>query len=124
MENKELLTYAAKAANYTLKKWCSEKENEFFIALLPVEGQETNYPEIFSEEYWNPLLDSGDALKLATRIGFDITIDNNELWVSIYYKNKNNFIQSYSTPYEIGNVNIAIRKAITTLAAKIGETIN
>lgn len=122
MENKELLTYTAKAANYTLKKWCCIDGNEFFIAHLPLEGHENEYPEYWSEEYWNPIEDSGDALRLAVKLGLDIAIDQKSSWVSVYYTDKQNSIHSYSTPYS-ENVNADVRKAIVTLAAMIGQII-
>lgn len=122
MENKELLTYAAKAAKYILKKWCNENGHEFFIAHLPVEGDENKYPEYWYEDYWNPLLDSGDALRLAVKLGIDIEIDHKSSLVSVYYTDNQNATYSYTIPYS-ENVNADVRKAIVTLAAMIGQII-
>lgn len=122
MKNEELLTYAAKAAKYILKKWFCIDGNEFFIAHLPVEGKENKYPDIWCEEYWNPIEDSGDALRLAVKLGLDIAIDHKSSWVSVYYTDKQNSIHSYSTPYS-ENVNADVRKAIVTLAAMVGQNI-
>jgi hypothetical protein len=64
MTDRELLELAAKAAGHELLWTCG--------------GIPVNTPTLFeglgSDQVWNPLLDDGDALRLAVKLGIDIVV--------------------------------------------------
>ena len=65
--NRELLEQAAKGAGLTTKDWWEKYPGEWW-AELDVERQQGDPPTV-----WNPLLDDGDALRLAARLRIDVT---------------------------------------------------
>ena len=103
MNDKELLELAAKAAGYTLEDhhdingeywpWCIE------------EG-----------EYWCPLTDDGDALRLAVKLEMEIDIPGDP--VAVRTKQGFKILESYKNdPYA------ATRRAIVRAAAEIGRSM-
>lgn len=96
MNDKELLTLAAKAVEYTLEKhydddqyypWCAE-----------------------TEAFWNPLLDDGDALRLMVKLKIDVALYNKCVSVN-------------DTPLEFygDDPYAATRRAIVRAASEIGR---
>ena len=94
-------------------------------------GIDKDYPLVFGDRgahYWNPLIDDGDALRLAVKLGlkdyFGIEIQSTctqctafEPWEHIQYEDHNN------DPYEYHNNDpyAATRRAIVRAAAEIGR---
>jgi hypothetical protein len=68
---------------------------------------------------WNPLIDDGDALRLAVKLG--ILIDTSGGSVNVQY-----IVQNSSWPineYEFDNIYSATRRAIVRAAAEIGKAM-
>ena len=114
MTDRELLEYAAKAAGYKTIQYQDLKSK----------GLDVRYgidEAIWNgEDYWNPLIDDGDALRLAVKIGkrdyFGIEIQKGctqatsfEPWEHCEYEDHSN------DPYA------ATRRAIVRAAAEIGK---
>ena len=103
--DKELLELAAKAAGFTLEEhydddqyypWCAE-----------------------TEAFWNPLLDDGDALRLAVKLGLFIRTDGPYLLaVTPRYVN-NKLYELYEPRGE--DPYASTRRTIVRAAAEIGK---
>lgn len=67
MTDRELLELAAKAAGirYTINDEEYYKTHAFFGLWLVYDGE----PSEYARQYWNPLTDDGDALRLAVKLG-------------------------------------------------------
>ena len=99
MSDRELLEMAAKAAGYTLKDyydfngrwwpWCHELKN-----------------------YWHPLTDDGDALRLAVQLRMDISIYGSDVRVFCCG------VVAFEGPPDLY---AATRRAIVRAAAEIGR---
>jgi hypothetical protein len=67
--DRELLEAAARAAGY---EWGTQDDlddqTELYLFPLDSEGRYT---------VWNPLVDDGDALRLAVKLGMDVHVDEN-----------------------------------------------
>ena len=113
MTDRELLELAAKAAGFETIKYQDEKIN-------PVLNIRYGFLEAIwnGDNYWNPMTDDGDALRLAVKLEMfleihqsvttaDIGIGKNE-WVTCAEKHGND-------PYA------ATRRAIVRAAAEIGK---
>lgn len=120
MTNKQLLESAAKAAGYILKSWCPETDEskEFFIAQLPVNGHEAEYPEYWSEEYWNPLEDDGDAFRLAAKVG--LLIDLGPISCSVHKGD----VRDLGFEWYNDDRCAATRRAIVCAVAKLVEVVD
>jgi len=104
MNDKELLTLAAKAAGYNLEEhydddqyypWCAE-----------------------TDAFWNPLLDDGDALRLAVKLNMGISIPIHQTIkadVICFSDSRVNIREEGDDPYA------ATRRAIVRAAAVIGQ---
>jgi len=116
MNDKELLEWAAKAAGYILKTYHPKTDEleEFFSAYLPVKGKEYLYPEYWSEEYWNPLEDDGDALRLAVKL--KLMINCNGASTHVFDGEKDTIEHSRGQGSDA-----ATRRAIVIAAAEIGK---
>jgi hypothetical protein len=113
MTDKELLELAAKAAGITLSHW--DKARNTFAPVIGVAG-----------EWWNPLTDDGDALRLAVKLGMDVCVYTKP--ESAHATHAICFLKDYDStiademeshgndPYA------ATRRAITRAAAEIGKT--
>lgn len=111
MTDRELLELAAKAAG---------------VDLYGMEYMEDNYFYGDSRQ-WAPLTDDGAALRLAVKLGLDITFGNGyyfdegdmtfcgESWDSRESCNFKRFVKHNGDPYA------ATRRAIVRAAARIGE---
>lgn len=105
MNDRELLELAAKAANMDIF-WCD------CISYNCKTGEE-----------WNPLTDDGNALRLAVKLGFSISINRGEEKVVIETgsDDENHFhIEKYQLENEESHVS-ATRRAIVRAAAEIGK---
>lgn len=100
MTDKELLELAAKAAGLTL---ANQKDDE-----VQLEQYCKKAHKLENGEFWNPLTDDGDALRLAVKLGFPLEFDpvhtcDRDEWVT--------------DPYA------ATRRAIVRAAAEIGKNL-
>lgn len=106
-DDRELLKKAAKAFGY-------RKETDWWDGWSD-EGRETG-------DYWNPLTDDGDALRLAVKLHMEIsTYDDASSSASVCFKN-GEFYKSFDAfeKHEY-DAYAATRKAIVRAAAAIGE---
>jgi len=108
MTDRELLELAAKAAG--ILPLPDEKELDFAVdgSLMICGGGDL--------EYWNPLVDDGDALRLAVRLRLDILFfDTDEPWVEIFG------IDANAEELFGDDPKAATRRAIVRAAAEIGR---
>ena len=107
MDDRRLLTLAAKAAGYKVK-WRDSDEGFFF-------GLGTYTPI-----YWNPLTDDGDAFRLAVQLGFMATGDDDcAAATNIHDPKSRVWMESLSDHH--GDKMAACRRAIVRAAAAVGE---
>lgn len=109
MTDRELLELAAKAAGYDISE-CSCKKS------LVVKGSTPR-----SHNHWDPLSDSGDALRLAAVIGMSISIDTTDGETRI--AGHKDWVTIIAVSHELGGALAATRRAIVRAAAAIGETM-
>ena len=109
MNDKELLTLAAKAAGMFYPKW-NEVHNYMMIGL----GSDT--------KEWDPLTDDGDALRLAVKLKIDMEFGYRGVDANYYDSEKEGYtiktrelFEDFTDPYA------ATRRAITKAAAEIGR---
>jgi hypothetical protein len=104
MSDKELLELAAKAAGIKI-----------YDPTLFVNGRYmVRMPHGFSD-YWNPLTDDGDALRLAVKLG--ITIDMHDCCA--WSRGHLGMIQEFWG----GDFDLCYRRAIVRAAAEIGKAM-
>ena len=96
--DRELLELAAKAGGVELGYWCP------------------NNGAFWCGEYWNPLMDDGDALRLAVKLGLDIEMQEDCVYANGFD------VQNYQL-FEWHNDEplAATRRAIVRTAAEIGK---
>jgi hypothetical protein len=109
LNDKELLELAAKAAGYK-----GEYQNGGEWMNIRYGFSEAFYADDL-EEYWNPLTDDGDALRLAVKLEQCVTIEGHGRTVAISV-----------TGFECEEINrdnpyAATRRAIVRAAAEIGK---
>jgi len=105
MTDKELLELAAKAAGLT--NWWDGWHDE---------GRETG-------DYWNPLTDDGDALRLAVKLDMDIVFDFDRVMVVFGNEDASCITEYfYELPKPTNRLD-ATRKAIVRAAAEIRKEI-
>lgn len=102
MTDRELLGFAAKAGGIVIE-WKND---------LAYIGAGSYMPQ-----WWNPLADDGDALRLAVKLGFDINHWERQIYAG--YRNGAVIEEQYdgSDPYA------ATRRAIVRSAAAIGKAM-
>ena len=102
MTDRELLELAAKAAGIEISLW-----SIYGAYVGGLEG-----------EVWNPLVDDGDALRLAVALGFRISIPlaNKRTDVVCFSDSRVFAIEAHGDPYA------ATRRAIVRAAAAIGAS--
>jgi hypothetical protein len=107
MDDRTLLTLAAKAAGIELSHWNDGQEpySSGLGFILPC------------NRMWNPLADDGDALRMAVKLGLKIEHHDNSVVVWFDY-----FGTGY-IPYD-GDACKATRRAIVQSAAEIGEEMS
>ena len=105
MTDKELLELAAKAAGFEVVFYGNE------CVGVGISDCKRDWP-------WNPLADDGDALRLAVKLGFGISIplSNKRTDVVTFSGPITSVIEAHGDPYA------ATRRAITRAAAEIGKT--
>ena len=106
MTDKELLELAAKAAGMKSGTWFDGWNDE---------GRETG-------DYWNPLTDDGDAIRLAVKVGMIVGTYANYSTVDLLSPNER--IETI-TEWHVGNSDpyATTRRAIVRAAAEIGKTL-
>lgn len=117
MTDRELLEKAAKAAGYcvsfTLEMSMACSEGTYYT-------HDRGYPAANREgsHWWNPLLDDGDALRLAVKLG--LTVDVRPLAVCIRRGRKR--FSSFSMIEGESDLCGASRRAIVNAAAAIAQS--
>jgi hypothetical protein len=109
MNDKELLELAAKAAGIEFANQSDEdvQLNQFV----------NNKHLLKNSEYWNPLTDDGDALRLAVRLDLNIRFSRKHIDVSMDAHGLGDICETFTTFKEA-----ATRRAIVRAAAEIGKT--
>jgi hypothetical protein len=108
--DRELLELAAKAAGY--HSWDFDA------------GQQGNMMNVYtvdgSHAIWWPLEDDGDALRLAVKLGMVLSAHGNE-----FYATAEHGTRGYLATFKVidGAACDAMRRAITSAAAKIGRAM-
>jgi hypothetical protein len=118
MNDRELLEMAAKAAGLTTAhKWNGER----LEMAPPVFAMVVHRDGELVSTGWNPLTDDGDALRLAVKLGIDITF---EAFGSVMAGKDALGRGIWSACEDIGlDVYAATRRAIVRAAAEIGRSI-
>lgn len=104
MTDREMLELAAKAADLHVKVASNSGRG------LKVHG---------NCNWWNPLTDDGDALRLAVTLGFIVDIDTEEHYTEIEFTS--NYEDKSASEGHGFDATEATRRAITIAAAKIGK---
>lgn len=113
--DKELLQLAAKAAGYNVKAMSVDIDDNFDGLIV---GDKNTKQKV----WWNPLLNDGNALRLAVDLGLDVFCNQNDdhVFVYAYELQSRDFIAEYSEIKD-GDKRAATRRAIVRAAAAIGE---
>lgn len=110
MGNKELLILAAKAAGYGEEYQHGGKWMEIRYGY-----PEAIYSEVIGNEegsgYWNPLVDDGDALRLAVKLGIQVTPPKHH---------GDGYVANDVTSFH-DDPSTAMRRSIVIAAANIGK---
>lgn len=109
MSDRELLELAAKAAGLKPGSWHDGWNDE---------GRETG-------DYWNPLTDDGDALRLAVKLGMDVLFDAESVEVISTQHGRmddGEMIAPWAWEHLRTDPYAATRRAITRAAAEIGRS--
>ena len=104
--DKKLLELAAKAAGYAVDFEC--EVNGYFANGYCEDGN--------VDEWWNPLTDDGDAMRLAVRLELNVNVERTT--VDVYDRDarlSRVWAEEVSDPYD------ATRRAIVRAAAEIGK---
>ncbi|CAI3798605.1 hypothetical protein GLGCALEP_02128 [Pseudomonas sp. MM221] len=118
MSDKELLEQAAKAAGFTIVGWVQEYDVLRGDPLSDVGGPVIGDPAfgkiaVSSGKPWNPLLDDGDALRLAVKLCMNIEITESDVYACC----QGNFSEPAKPDREA-----ATRRAVVRAAAEIGKS--
>ncbi len=108
MNDREILELAAKAAGFGIDDWNGDTPVEYFWDGDP-ENPERNY------RYWNPLIDDGDALRLAVACG--LVVDCSRPSAGEPYKQHAIWLDETMSNAEL------TRRAIVRAAAEIGRNM-
>jgi len=112
MNDKELLELAAKAAGkYAPKKDCPNgwegiRSEKWGCFTMGGEGRTPDYQ-------WNPLTDDGDALRLAVKLGLDLSFEGDNVV----------FANGTCSEFLRSDYCAATRRAIVRAAAEIGKAM-
>lgn len=109
--DRELLELAAKAVGIELK-WGVEAAGEYPYYTLPRTGF------YLVHHAWNPLLDDGDALRLAVKLRMSVDCDDYANMVMVYTAGG---ASSFDEAIEDNDPYAATRRAIVCAAAEIGR---
>lgn len=110
---RELLELAAKAAGMGDWVW----DEQFLCMKLP----HTAYTLAHTQKYWNPLVDDGDALRLAVKLGFAIRVLEKCVFVESDPETLLAFSEISQLEMFSGDPYAATRRAIVRAAAEIGR---
>ena len=117
MTDRELLELAAKAAGYK-KYYTHYLGRDSFVTYDESYYSEVEERQVTGERTmdWNPLTDDGDALRLAVKLGFGISIPlaNKRTDVVCFSDSRVSAIEAHGDPIA------ATRRAIVRAAAAIG----
>lgn len=105
---KELLMLAAKAVGYNVKAVSVDIDDNFDGLVIGAKNTK-------QKVWWNPLLNDGDALRLAVDLG--INVAHEPRWCVTAYKYESH---KHEQGYD-GDKHAATRRAIVRSAAAIGE---
>ena len=117
MTDKELLELAAKAAGIEIewKEWVTGRVAEFQAIKY------TKHHEFWSNgKVWNPLLDDGDALRLAVKLRIELEFYDG--FEEVFATENTIEAISQTEPYK-NDPYAATRRAIVRAAAEIGRTM-
>jgi hypothetical protein len=108
MTDQELLELAAKAAGYARIDFLS----------FEFDNRANVYDERDRHDNWNPLIDDGDAFKLAVKLNMSVSVDGekNVVWVINRDKGRTGLTDFLGT-----DPCAATRRAIVRAAAEIGK---
>jgi hypothetical protein len=112
MTDRELLELAAKAVGLSLEQGPGSPPEKCFGACW--DGH--------TWDYWNPLDDDGDALRLAVKLDFRIDIDKERAWTAVY-ANRSYNIDTVLEANDNNDPYAATRRAIVRAAAEIGRAM-
>jgi len=104
VEDRQLLELAAKAAGYEVARFSDDGDDLLLVGV---------------QEPWNPLLDDGEALRLAVNHGIDISHNSFGNVIADHYRLPKE--QRVVLPH-VYDPCAATRRAIVSLAAQIGES--
>ena len=116
MTDRELLELAAKAAGIEISQWSNCQAGGFI-------AKGSQYLDSWGDkriprDFWNPLTDDGDALRLAVKLGFHMGMyEDSVVVVGGGVDNRQLFEWHNDDPYA------ATRRAIVRAAAEIGRTM-
>ena len=113
MNDRELLELAAKAAGYVWREDIKRERDKIGVDALWVPHVSTG---------WNPLKNSGDALRLAVacQLGLSIAGGRARLVECVSFKDLHCFVSSREIAGD-GDIESATRRAIVRAAAEIGR---
>ena len=106
MTDRELLQFAAKAAGYE------------YTQLAPLLHPKVNWGVCTIDGLWNPLVDDGDALRLAVKLGMCVDCVDGSMMVEFFVKDK---IKHIGIEIYTDDPYAATRRAIVQAAAEIGK---
>jgi len=109
MTNRELLELAAKAAGMADYEYLKVDQGGFECMAFDAGGSES--------DYWNPLTDDGDALRLAVKLGLAIYPAGNSTGCAPEEEETGQHVMHNGEPYA------ATRRAIVRAAAEIGKAL-
>ena len=112
MKDRELLELAAKAAGIEIRRGSGYQADMLFRQVEDSSG-------IVTGVEWNPLIDDGDALRLAARLNFRIDIQGGTVRIVDGLDNEH-YLSGVATNQE--DQMKVVRRAIVRAAAAIGET--
>jgi len=116
MIDRELLEAAAKAAGMEIHPLIEGKD---CLAIIDPSGYWGN-----KHKYWNPLIDDGDALRLAVKLNMHVIVDGEHNHVRVYARSWAKAEDDYGTAdWNDCDKYAATRRAIVLAAAEIGKVM-
>lgn len=122
MGDRKLHELAAKAAGYPWRGWTSYGNGPVAMLEEDISKQE---PRLVCPSPWRPLIDDGDAMRLAVKLGMSIEVHYDESqpkpWLRVVFAGgrwEHAMVEEYARdPYA------ATRRAILRAAAEIGKAM-
>ena len=117
MNDRELLVLAAKAAGIEISQWSNCQAGGFISKGSPY--LDSWGDERTRRDFWNPLTDDGDAMRLAVKLELEICFNNQEEGTTVWCPAIGDWLPEKhgDDPYA------ATRRAIVRAAAEIGRTM-